>query len=403
MKRATAAMMLALALSGLGASSASAHPYGEQPVLFLTQNATGIAARWVANPSEFEALSKHLGLGPVSMRALADQPAFRAYFEERLKIDGCSSTLTGVLPVQDGGIVGVVFDCGARPDQITVHVTLLQDISDKYVNLVSARTGGDDVRGALTGDTTSLTIDFAEASSEAETPSDEGEEAGRAQRIVAALQGTGSIWLMLGLAFVLGLFHGVTPGHGKTIAAAYLVGSGGTTRQALALGGVVTATHALSTALLAAVPIWFGRSQPPGSASAWLEIAAGVLIVGLGVMLLRRPAHTHDHGVLEAEPMPLRRLAGIGFVGGLVPNPDALLVVLVAFSIGRWTTGAALVAAFSIGLGLVVLAIALAAVRSGSFVRRIGGGRIARWAPRAAATVFVVMGVVVLVRGASTL
>ncbi|HEX9712411.1 MAG TPA: hypothetical protein VGB52_07675 [Actinomycetota bacterium] len=400
MKRATVLSLLALVLLGLGASSARAHPFGQQPVLFLARTQTGIAARWVANPTEFQALSQHLGLGPVSMRALAGQPAFQDYFRERLRIEGCSSIVTGITPVTDGGVVGVVFDCGERPRRITLHVTLLQDISTKYVNLVTAQAGADDVRGALTGDTTTLEIDFGAATSEA-PPFTGGEaEAGRAQRIVAALQGTGSIWLMLGLAFLLGLFHGVTPGHGKTIAAAYLVGSGGTTRQALALGGVVAGTHALSTALIAAFPIWLGRTQPPGSLSSWLEIAAGTLILILGVALLRRPRHGHDHDTAEAEPPPLRRLAGIGFVGGLVPNPEALLVVLVAFSLGRWTTGAALVGAFSVGLGLVVLGIALAAVRGGSFIRRLGGGRLARWAPRAAAAVFVLMGTVVVVRGA---
>ncbi len=47
-------------------------------------------------------------------------------------------------------------------------------------------------------------------------------------------------WMILaaiGIAFVLGAAHALTPGHGKTIVAAYLVGSRGTLKHAAFLGG----------------------------------------------------------------------------------------------------------------------------------------------------------------------
>src|SRR5207249_3460525 len=53
-------------------------------------------------------------------------------------------------------------------------------------------------------------------------------------------------WLILTsllLAAGLGALHALSPGHGKTVVGAYLVGSRGTARHAVFLGLVVTATH----------------------------------------------------------------------------------------------------------------------------------------------------------------
>ena len=49
------------------------------------------------------------------------------------------------------------------------------------------------------------------------------------------------ILFALGVAVVLGMAHALQPGHGKTVVAAYLVGSRGTALHALFLGGTVTA------------------------------------------------------------------------------------------------------------------------------------------------------------------
>ena len=50
---------------------------------------------------------------------------------------------------------------------------------------------------------------------------------------------------------MLGGLHALTPGHGKTLVAAYLVGSRGTVRHATALGAIVTFTHTASVIAIA--------------------------------------------------------------------------------------------------------------------------------------------------------
>src|SRR6266705_3571254 len=55
----------------------------------------------------------------------------------------------------------------------------------------------------------------------------------------------------VGIAFLLGALHAMSPGHGKTLVAAYLVGNRGTARHAIFLGGIVTFTHTLESSFLA--------------------------------------------------------------------------------------------------------------------------------------------------------
>src|SRR6185503_10978260 len=63
----------------------------------------------------------------------------------------------------------------------------------------------------------------------------------------------------LGVAIVLGAAHALQPGHGKTVVAAYLVGSRGTARHALFLGATVTATHTAGVYALGFVTLFLSH------------------------------------------------------------------------------------------------------------------------------------------------
>ena len=90
----------------------------------------------------------------------------------------------------------------------------------------------------------------------------------------------------LGISLVLGALHALTPGHGKTVVAAYLVGSRGTTWHAVVLGTVVTLTHTGSVFLLGIITLAASQYILPTSIIPLLEILSGLLIVGLGLYLL---------------------------------------------------------------------------------------------------------------------
>lgn len=108
-------------------------------------------------------------------------------------------------------------------------------------------------------------------------------------------------FLCLGIAIILGGIHALQPGHGKTIVAAYLVGSQGKWIDAIFLGLIVTFTHTSSVIVLGLITLYISQYVVPEVLSMWLGFASGLLIVGLGiVMFLKRLKdpfwHGHSHG-----------------------------------------------------------------------------------------------------------
>ena len=125
--------------------------------------------------------------------------------------------------------------------------------------------------------------------------------------------GPGTLLFALAVAASLGALHALEPGHGKTVVAAYLVGSRGTAGHALLLGLVVTASHTVGVYLLGAVTLYASRHVVPERLYPWLGALSGILIVCLGVSLLYRRLvgalaarsghaldHTHEHGALAS-------------------------------------------------------------------------------------------------------
>jgi ABC-type nickel/cobalt efflux system permease component RcnA len=228
----------------------------------------------------------------------------------------------------------------------------------------------------------------------------------------------------------LGAFHALTPGHGKTMMAAYLVGSGGRVRDALALGASVTITHTSSVLAIGAAALLAGRFAVPDLLVPALELISGVLVLALGLRLLwqRRAVlpwfrghhhshdhdHPHDHGHVHDHDHvhdhgPVRR-AGLGSVlalgvsGGLVPCPEALGVMILAVGLGQIVVGMLLILSFSAGLAAVLIGIGVLLVRARRFAAlsgRLQSGAAARWArylPLVSAAVVVALGAGLIVR-----
>src|SRR5205807_10467114 len=95
----------------------------------------------------------------------------------------------------------------------------------------------------------------------------------------------GMVGLALAAAVRLGALHALEPGHGKTVVAAYLVGTRGTPRHALYLGLIVTATHTAGVYLLGAVTLFASRYVVPEHLYPWLGVLSGLLIAGVGCAL----------------------------------------------------------------------------------------------------------------------
>src|SRR5262249_52616691 len=115
----------------------------------------------------------------------------------------------------------------------------------------------------------------------------------------------GVVLLALLLAMGWGALHSLSPGHGKSMVAAYLVGTRGRSRHALLLGAFVTATHVTGVLLLGLVTLWLSSWILPETLFPWLNLASALLVVGIGAWVLwtrvarermRRARHAHHHG-----------------------------------------------------------------------------------------------------------
>jgi nickel/cobalt exporter len=240
--------------------------------------------------------------------------------------------------------------------------------------------------------------------------------------------GPWTILTSLLVAAVLGGLHAFTPGHGKTVVGAYLIGSRGTARHALLLGLVVTATHTLGVYLLGLGTLAASAWIVPERLYPWISVVSGLLVVAVGASLaasrLRAAAghhhhhhhhhhdhaHDHDHGHHHAHdhghehfpppgtPITLRGLIALGVSGGLLPCPSALVVMLGAIALGRVAFGLVLIVAFSVGLAAVLTGIGIVLVYARGVVERLPlDGRFARYAPVASAVVISLVGIAVVV------
>jgi nickel/cobalt exporter len=177
----------------------------------------------------------------------------------------------------------------------------------------------------------------------------------------------------LATALFWGAAHALSPGHGKTIITAYLVGQRGTPRHAALLGLIVTVTHTIGVFALGAVTLLLSRFIVPEQLYPWLNLVSGVLVVAIGVSVLRarwrRRAHHHQHH--HEHDLSARSLLAVGVSGGLLPCPSALVVLLAAISLHRVGFGLLLIVAFSAGLALTITGIGIVAVLARSAFRRL--------------------------------
>lgn len=233
--------------------------------------------------------------------------------------------------------------------------------------------------------------------------------------------GPGLVLTSLLVAAALGALHALSPGHGKTVVGAYLVGARGTARHALVLGLVVTITHTVGVYLLGGVTLVASQWIMPERLFPWLGVASGLLVLAIGASLAsarllgaahghghhhhhdghahgdHHHEHGHTHAPLAADGFSWRSLLALGLSGGILPCPSALVVMLGAIALGRVAFGLALIVAFSAGLAAVLTAVGLLFVHAREWLERLpGSGRIARYVPVASAVVISLAGLAIV-------
>jgi len=212
--------------------------------------------------------------------------------------------------------------------------------------------------------------------------------------------------LLLGTAIVIGAVHALGPGHGKALIGAYLVGGGGTLRQAAAAGAAVSVMHTASVLGLGLLVLSAERVLAPERVYPWLGLASGLVALGLGAALLvsrihalsERRRHGHDHPHVH-RPLSRKGLVAIAFAGGILPSPSALVVLLGSISVGRTAIGLVLIAAFSVGLAVSLVAVGAVAIRARSVANGRLPARLMRFAPVVSAGCIALVGLALTARG----
>jgi nickel/cobalt transporter (NicO) family protein len=251
---------------------------------------------------------------------------------------------------------------------------------------------------------------------------------------------SGSVAAALLVALLLGAIHGASPGHGKTLVVASLLGSRGSLGRVLLLAVTVAITHTVGVLLLAAVVLTVNDSLLPQQVTPYITLAADLLVVLFGADLVRRalwararsragadhehehdhrhgqghshdPEHPHEHShphALGGLELTRGYTVSIGIVGGLVPNGTALVVLLIAIAFHELALGLLLVAAFGLGIAVVLAAVGLATV----IVRSRGGvltsgnttiGRVVGLLPLLSGLAVLAVGLVLLATAISAL
>lgn len=243
-------------------------------------------------------------------------------------------------------------------------------------------------------------------------------DSGFASLIVHDRLSAGFIALSLLIAMFWGAAHALSPGHGKSIVAAYLVGSRGTPRHAVFLGMTVTVTHTIGVFALGLVTLSLSAFIVPDDLYPWLNLVSALLIVGVGLSVLRwrvrewrrgEPAHDHHHGHGHSHghshhhhhdhALSKRSLLGIGISGGIIPCPTALVVLLAAISLHRVGYGLVLIVAFSLGLAVAMTAIGILAVSAKRVFNRVDlESGLIRFLPAVSAVVVLGLGLVMTAR-----
>jgi len=262
--------------------------------------------------------------------------------------------------------------------------------------------------------------------------------------------GEGLLYLVS--SFWLGAVHAATPGHGKTIAASYIVGARGRPVDALVLGIFVTLSHTSGIVFVAVLATLGSAWLIPQRVEAYLSVGTGILVIGIGLWMFRAqwdlltiaraedeslsdrpggldthdhddhapgdaahhdhsqdytqdrdseyhrhgwgPRHTHNLEAIAQSRPRLAVLLGLGIAGGLLPDPGALAILLAAIASGRLILGLLTVLVFSLGFASVLVVVGVVAARVGQLILFWLTSRWIVWVQIGAALLIVGVGLV---------
>lgn len=265
----------------------------------------------------------------------------------------------------------------------------------------------------------------------------------------------GNAWFFIPSAILLGVLHGLEPGHSKTMMAAFIIAIKGTIKQAVMLGLAATLSHTAVVWLIALGGMYISKAFTAQAVEPWLQFVSAIIILGTAFWMFWRTwqgeqnwltqthhdhdhehhhhhhEHDHDHDHNHAALAGLsegskayqdaherahandiqRRFAGkevtngqillFGLTGGLIPCPAAITVLLICIQLKAFTLGATMVLCFSLGLALTLVTVGVgAAISVQQAAKRWSGfNTLARKAPYFSSALIAMVGLYMGIHG----
>ena len=271
------------------------------------------------------------------------------------------------------------------------------------------------------------------------------------EKIFQSTENPRTMILYLLFAIIIGAFHSLSPGHGKALIGAYIIGTRGTVGDAVTLGIVTAASHTISVLILGVILLIAFNSVVPDNIASYLNVISGIIIVIIGIYLLRRRvremqnsthpheyhthshhdhehdqshhahehshshdnhehqhehhhhdhAHGHDHKHISMESIQKNSLwtnVMMGISGGMVPCPTALVVLFLAISLKKLALGLILIVFFSLGLAATLTTLGILFAKGSKLINRYDNNGIVARLPVISAGIIVVLGALIFIR-----
>ncbi|QLO05599.1 nickel/cobalt efflux protein RcnA [Citrobacter freundii] len=272
----------------------------------------------------------------------------------------------------------------------------------------------------------------------------------------------GNAWFFIPSAILLGVLHGLEPGHSKTMMAAFIIAIKGTIKQAVMLGLAATLSHTAVVWLIALGGMYISKAFTAQAVEPWLQFVSAIIILSTALWMFWRTwrgeqnwlaethhdhghdhhhdhdhhhhahhdahhHHEHDHAALagfaegskeyqdaheRAHATDIqRRFAGkevtngqillFGLTGGLIPCPASITVLLICIQLKAFTLGATMVLCFSVGLAITLVTVGVgAAISVQQAAKRWSGfNTLARKAPYFSSVLIAMVGVYMGIHG----
>ncbi|MCZ3367134.1 MULTISPECIES: sulfite exporter TauE/SafE family protein [Methanobacterium] len=197
-------------------------------------------------------------------------------------------------------------------------------------------------------------------------------------------------------AFILGALHALEPGHGKSVMAAFVIGTDAELKDASLLGLTVVFSHVIVVVLLGIVSIFLIGALDVNRTHEVMSLIGGIILVGVGLWMVRKYYHPHHHHEHSIDTK--KGVVAIGLSTGLIPCPAALAVLLFSIANNQLYNGLVYVLIFSAGLAISITILSALFVKGRGFIQSYMGSSAINKIPLLSGTIIIVIGLFTLLQ-----